>query len=159
MTQVWTSWTLCEWREIKFYWASHGIGVHAAPPDSNPLKRKNLWLVTVAINVEGSSFPAVSGAWRSQGQSSQVAGLLTTQLSRRLLGPGSWHTKHFRSSGGDLGKIVLKAEKQAKVTGADTYQCLMCATFHARGFNPCCLICHWKMATDKWQGLRQRGLG
>lgn len=49
-------------------------------------------------------------------QSSQVARLLTTQLSGGLLGPGSWHTKHFRNNGGDLGEILLKAEKQADRT-------------------------------------------
>lgn len=41
MTQVWTSWTGCEWPETKFYWASNG-GVHAIPPYLNPLKGKDL---------------------------------------------------------------------------------------------------------------------
>lgn len=79
-------------------------------------------------------------------QSSQVARLLTTQLSGGLLGPGSWHTKHFRNNGGDLGEIVLKAEKQADRT---LTQGLTCAEFHARGFNPCGLICHQEMTSDR----------
>ena len=43
--------------------------------------------------------------------------LLSTQLSGGLLGPGSWHTKHIRNSGGDLGGRVLKAEQ--KPTGQE----------------------------------------
>lgn len=66
--------------------------------------------------------------------------LLSTQLSGGLLGPGSWHTKHIRNSGGDLGGRVLKAEQKPTGQERTLAQSPTCAKFRARGFKPCCLV-------------------